>query len=106
MRSRMVSKSSCSVRPSQISHMPAVDMTRETSFWVALAAAGETPAAGARPLPPVRSAHGRVLRLTRYHPGVVTSEALAIDGGTPVRAEPLDFSKGAALIGAEEADAL
>jgi 8-amino-3,8-dideoxy-alpha-D-manno-octulosonate transaminase len=31
---------------------------------------------------------------------------LAIDGGAPVRAEPLDFSKGAALIGAEEADAL
>ena len=31
---------------------------------------------------------------------------LAIDGGTPVRTEPLDFSKGAALLGAEEADAL
>jgi 8-amino-3,8-dideoxy-alpha-D-manno-octulosonate transaminase len=31
---------------------------------------------------------------------------LAIDGGAPVRTEPLDFSKGAALIGAAEADAL
>ena len=35
-----------------------------------------------------------------------TPDALAIDGGTPVRTEPLDFSKGAALLGAEEADAL
>ncbi|MDP9335381.1 MAG: aminotransferase class I/II-fold pyridoxal phosphate-dependent enzyme [Actinomycetota bacterium] len=35
-----------------------------------------------------------------------THDALAIDGGTPVRTEPLDFSKGAALLGAEEADAL
>ena len=35
-----------------------------------------------------------------------THDALAIDGGTPVRSEPLDFSKGAALLGAEEADAL
>jgi 8-amino-3,8-dideoxy-alpha-D-manno-octulosonate transaminase len=31
---------------------------------------------------------------------------LAIDGGVPVRTDALDFSKGAALIGAEEADAL
>jgi 8-amino-3,8-dideoxy-alpha-D-manno-octulosonate transaminase len=31
---------------------------------------------------------------------------LAIDGGAPVRRDALDFSKGAALIGAEEADAL
>jgi len=31
---------------------------------------------------------------------------LAIDGGAPVRTEPLDFSKGAALIGTEEAEAL
>jgi 8-amino-3,8-dideoxy-alpha-D-manno-octulosonate transaminase len=37
---------------------------------------------------------------------VATSDTLAIDGGTPVRTEPLDFSKGAALIGREEADAL
>jgi 8-amino-3,8-dideoxy-alpha-D-manno-octulosonate transaminase len=37
---------------------------------------------------------------------VATHDALAIDGGTPVRSEPLDFSKGAALLGAEEADAL
>jgi 8-amino-3,8-dideoxy-alpha-D-manno-octulosonate transaminase len=37
---------------------------------------------------------------------VSTQDALAIDGGTPVRTEPLDFSKGAALLGAEEADAL
>jgi 8-amino-3,8-dideoxy-alpha-D-manno-octulosonate transaminase len=37
---------------------------------------------------------------------VTTLDALAIDGGTPVRTEPLDFSKGAALLGAEEADAL
>ena len=35
-----------------------------------------------------------------------THDALAIDGGTPVRTEPLDYSKGAALLGAEEADAL
>ncbi len=35
-----------------------------------------------------------------------TPDALAIDGGTPVRTEPLDFSKGSALIGAAEADAL
>src|SRR6266852_913748 len=31
-------------------------------FWVALAAAGETPAAGARPLPPVRSGPFGLLR--------------------------------------------
>jgi 8-amino-3,8-dideoxy-alpha-D-manno-octulosonate transaminase len=31
---------------------------------------------------------------------------LAIDGGAPVRTDPLDFSKGAALIGTEEAEAL
>lgn len=36
----------------------------------------------------------------------MASDTLAIDGGTPVRTEPLDFSKGAALIGREEADAL
>jgi len=41
-----------------------------------------------------------------YDPFVSTQDALAIDGGTPVRTEPLDFSKGAALLGAEEADAL
>ncbi len=35
-----------------------------------------------------------------------TDDALAIDGGTPVRTEPLDFAKGAALLGAEEAGAL
>ena len=33
-------------------------------------------------------------------------DALAIDGGTPVRTEPLDFSKGSSLLGSEEADAL
>jgi 8-amino-3,8-dideoxy-alpha-D-manno-octulosonate transaminase len=37
---------------------------------------------------------------------VPTHDALAIDGGTPVRTEPLDFSKGSALLGAEETDAL
>jgi 8-amino-3,8-dideoxy-alpha-D-manno-octulosonate transaminase len=31
---------------------------------------------------------------------------LAIDGGTPVRSEPLEFAKGAALLGDEEAEAL
>jgi 8-amino-3,8-dideoxy-alpha-D-manno-octulosonate transaminase len=31
---------------------------------------------------------------------------LAVDGGVPVRTEPLDFAKGAALIGQEEADAV
>jgi 8-amino-3,8-dideoxy-alpha-D-manno-octulosonate transaminase len=31
---------------------------------------------------------------------------LALDGGTPVRTEALDFAKGAALLGQEEADAL
>lgn len=31
---------------------------------------------------------------------------LAIDGGTPVRTEPLDFAKGSALIGQAEADAV
>ena len=31
---------------------------------------------------------------------------LAIDGGPPVRTEPLDFAKGAALLGAEEAEAV
>ena len=33
-------------------------------------------------------------------------DALAIDGGTPVRTEPLDFAKGSSLLGSEEADAL
>jgi 8-amino-3,8-dideoxy-alpha-D-manno-octulosonate transaminase len=32
--------------------------------------------------------------------------ALAIDGGTPVRTEPLDFAKGAALLGDAEAEAV
>ncbi len=32
--------------------------------------------------------------------------ALAIDGGSPVRTEPLDFAKGAALLGDEEAEAV
>ena len=31
---------------------------------------------------------------------------LAIDGGAPVRTEPLDFAKGAALLGRDESDAL
>ena len=35
-----------------------------------------------------------------------TELALAIDGGAPVRREPLDFAKGASRLGAEEADAL
>ncbi len=35
-----------------------------------------------------------------------TEHALAIDGGMPLRNAPLDFSKGASLLGAEEADAL
>jgi len=33
-------------------------------------------------------------------------DRLAIDGGRPVRAEPLEFAKGAALLGDEEIDAL
>ena len=33
-------------------------------------------------------------------------ERLALDGGTPVRAEPLGFAKGAALLGRAEADAV
>ena len=37
---------------------------------------------------------------------MATTDALAIDGGAPVRSEPLDFSKGSALLGVEEADAL
>jgi len=37
---------------------------------------------------------------------VPSEPALAIDGGPPVREAPLDFSKGASLLGAEEADAL
>jgi 8-amino-3,8-dideoxy-alpha-D-manno-octulosonate transaminase len=37
---------------------------------------------------------------------VPTNDALAIDGGTPVRSAPLDFSKGSALLGADEAAAL
>ena len=37
---------------------------------------------------------------------MAADDALAIDGGPPVRTEPLDFSKGAAFIGSEEADAL
>ena len=35
-----------------------------------------------------------------------TEDALAIDGGMPVRSEPLDFAKGSSLLGSEEADAL
>ena len=35
-----------------------------------------------------------------------TEDALAIDGGAPVRTEPLDFAKGSSLLGSEEADAL
>ncbi len=46
-----------------------------------------------------------MIRLSTIRP-VATSDALAIDGGTPIRTAPLDFSKGAALIGSEEADAL
>jgi dTDP-4-amino-4,6-dideoxygalactose transaminase len=41
-----------------------------------------------------------------YDPIVQTEDALAIDGGTPVRSEPLDFAKGSSLLGSEEADAL
>jgi 8-amino-3,8-dideoxy-alpha-D-manno-octulosonate transaminase len=37
---------------------------------------------------------------------VATPDALAIDGGAPVRTEPLDFSKGSALLGREEAEAV
>jgi len=37
---------------------------------------------------------------------VANPDALAIDGGTPVRTEPLDFAKGSSLLGSEEADAL
>jgi 8-amino-3,8-dideoxy-alpha-D-manno-octulosonate transaminase len=37
---------------------------------------------------------------------VTHDDALAIDGGTPVRTEPLDFSKGSSRLGSEEADAL
>jgi 8-amino-3,8-dideoxy-alpha-D-manno-octulosonate transaminase len=37
---------------------------------------------------------------------VPTERTLAIDGGTPVRTEPLDFAKGASRLGAEEGDAL
>jgi len=37
---------------------------------------------------------------------VQTDEVLAIDGGTPVRTQPLDFAKGSSLLGSEEASAL
>ncbi len=37
---------------------------------------------------------------------MATGDVLTIDGGAPVRSEPLDFAKGAALLGVEEADAL
>jgi len=37
---------------------------------------------------------------------VANPDALAIDGGTPVRTEPLDFAKGSSLLGSEEASAL
>src|ERR1700680_5089058 len=41
-----------------------------------------------------------------YDPVVGTQDVLALDGGTPLRTDPLDFSKGAALLGPEEADAV
>jgi 8-amino-3,8-dideoxy-alpha-D-manno-octulosonate transaminase len=42
-----------------------------------------------------------------YDPAVPTPDRLlALDGGAPVRTEPLDFAKGAALLGHEEADAV
>jgi dTDP-4-amino-4,6-dideoxygalactose transaminase len=37
---------------------------------------------------------------------VPTEHTLAIDGGMPVRTEPLEFAKGSSRLGAEEADAL
>jgi 8-amino-3,8-dideoxy-alpha-D-manno-octulosonate transaminase len=37
---------------------------------------------------------------------VPTEHTLAINGGSPVRREPLDFAKGASRLGAEEVDAL
>src|SRR4051812_48616590 len=49
---------------------------------------------------------GRSNRKRRYDPDVSAPDSLAIDGGTPVRTTALDFSKGAALIGSEEADAV
>jgi 8-amino-3,8-dideoxy-alpha-D-manno-octulosonate transaminase len=41
-----------------------------------------------------------------YDRAVPHDQALALDGGTPVRTEPLDFAKGAALLGEAEADAV
>jgi 8-amino-3,8-dideoxy-alpha-D-manno-octulosonate transaminase len=41
-----------------------------------------------------------------YDRAVPDDQALALDGGTPVRTEPLDFAKGAGLLGPAEADAL
>ncbi|TML91231.1 MAG: DegT/DnrJ/EryC1/StrS family aminotransferase [Actinobacteria bacterium] len=50
-----------------------------------------------------------VLRRERpgYDPRVLPDDGvLAIDGGRPVRTQPLDFAKGAALLGQAEADAV
>jgi 8-amino-3,8-dideoxy-alpha-D-manno-octulosonate transaminase len=44
--------------------------------------------------------------LRGYDRAVTDDAAPAIDGGTPVRREPLDFAKGSALLGAAEADAV
>lgn len=41
-----------------------------------------------------------------YDRAVPHDQALALDGGTPVRTEPLDFAKGAALLGRAEAEAV
>ena len=51
--------------------------------------------------------HGRQLGPGRTIRAVTEGDdRLAIDGGTPVRTDPLVFAKGAALLGRQEADAV
>ena len=47
-----------------------------------------------------------MLSLRGYDRAVTDDATLAIDGGTPVRTEPLDFAKGSARLGPAEADAV
>jgi 8-amino-3,8-dideoxy-alpha-D-manno-octulosonate transaminase len=47
-----------------------------------------------------------MLSLRGYDRPVTDDATLAIDGGTPVRTEPLDFAKGSARLGGAEADAV
>jgi 8-amino-3,8-dideoxy-alpha-D-manno-octulosonate transaminase len=50
---------------------------------------------------------GNIESIRLYDPVMSTDDpVLAVDGGTPVRSEPLDFAKGAARIGRVEADAV